>query len=317
MPALRYDAMLATLGSAVPPGPGWVHELKWDGFRVLARLDGGSVDMWSRNGLDATDRFPAVAAALPQGLGGRDAVVDGEVCALDERGRPSFQLLQRGEGTLAYYVFDLLELDGEPLLARPLAERHEELADLVDEGGLVRLSRAFDDGEALLVQATEERREGILAKRADSLYRPGARTRDWVKVKVRVTDVLAIAGWTRGQGARSRFGALVLAARDGDDLVYAGNVGTGFNDAEIDGLLERLRPLERPTSPLARPDPQRAGAAGQRHVGRAGAARPHRDGRVDERRPRALAGLQGPGRRAGVRRGGSEAALSHAFRASR
>jgi bifunctional non-homologous end joining protein LigD len=98
MPAVRYDAMLATLGSAVPPGPAWVHELKWDGFRVLARLAGGSVDMWSRNGLDATHRFPAVAAALPQALGGRDAVVDGEVCALDERGRPSFQLLQRGEG---------------------------------------------------------------------------------------------------------------------------------------------------------------------------------------------------------------------------
>ena len=99
----------------------------------------------------------------------------------------------------------------------------------------MRLSQAFADGEALFAQATEERREGIMSKRADSLYRPGVRTRDWVKVKVRVTDVLAIAGWTHGQGARSRFGALVLAARDGDDLVYAGNVGTGFNDAEIDG----------------------------------------------------------------------------------
>ena len=253
MPDVRYDAMLATLGGAVPPGPDWVHELKWDGFRVLSRLAGGAVEMWSRNGLDATHRFPAVAAALPDGLGGRDAVVDGEVCALDERGRPSFQLLQRGEGTVAYFVFDLLELDGAPQLARPLVERHAALAGVVAEGGLVRLSQTFADGEALFARATEERREGIMSKRTDSTYRPGVRTRDWVKVKVRVTDVLAIAGWTHGQGARARFGALLLAACDGDDLVYAGNVGTGFDDAEIDRLLERLRPLERPTSPLSRP----------------------------------------------------------------
>jgi bifunctional non-homologous end joining protein LigD len=253
MPAVRYEAMLATLGSAVPPGPAWVHELKWDGFRVLARLEGGSVAMWSRNGLDATHRFPAVAAALPEALGGRDAVVDGEVCALDERGRPSFQLLQRGQGQLAYFVFDVLELDGRAQLSRPLVERHAALRELVVEGGLVRVSETFEDGAALFAQATEERREGIMSKRTDSLYRPGVRTRDWVKVKVRVTDVLAIAGWTRGQGARARFGALVLAARDGKGLVYAGNVGTGFDDAEIDRLLERLRPLERPTSPLAQP----------------------------------------------------------------
>ena len=117
----------------------------------------------------------------------------------------------------------------------------------------MRLSQTFADGEALFAQATEERREGIMSKRADSIYRPGYRTRDWIKVKVRQTDVLAIAGWTHGQGARSRLGALLLAARDGDELVYAGNVGTGFNDAEIDRLLERLRPLERATSPLSRP----------------------------------------------------------------
>jgi bifunctional non-homologous end joining protein LigD len=245
--------MLATLGSAVPPGPTWVHELKWDGFRVLARLAGGSVELWSRNGLDATHRFPAVAAALPQGLGGRDAVVDGEVCALDERGRPNFQLLQRGQGRLTYFVFDVLELDGQAQLSRPLVERHAALRVLVVEGGLVRVSETFEDGEALFARATEERREGIMSKRTDSLYRPGVRTRDWIKVKVRATDVLAIAGWTTGQGARARFGALLLAARDGKELVYAGNVGTGFDDAEIDRLLERLGPLERPTSPLSRP----------------------------------------------------------------
>jgi bifunctional non-homologous end joining protein LigD len=233
--------MLATLGSAVPPGPTWVHELKWDGFRVLARLAGGSVELWSRNGLDATHRFPAVAAALPQGLGGRDAVVDGEVCALDEQGR------------LTYFVFDVLELDGQAQLSRPLVERHAALRVLVVEGGLVRVSETFEDGEALFARATEERREGIMSKRTDSLYRPGVRTRDWIKVKVRVTDVLAIAGWTTGQGARARFGALLLAARDGKGLVYAGNVGTGFDDAEIDRLLERLGPLERPTSPLSQP----------------------------------------------------------------
>ena len=281
-------------------------------------LDGGAVDMWSRNGLDSTGRFPAVAAALPQGLGGRDAVVDGEVCALDERGRPELPAAAARRG------------HARVLRLRPARAGRRAAAGAAAGRSATSSWRASSAGRASCASrapSTTARRcsprppsSGWRASSPSAptrVYRPGVRTRDWVKVKVRATDVLAIAGWTHGQGARARFGALVLAARDGDDLVYAGNVGTGFNDAEIDRLLERLRPLERPTSPLVAPDPQRAGAAGQRHLGRAEAARAHRDGRVDERRPRALAGVQGPGRCAGAGRAGPEAALRHEFRPSR
>ena len=247
----EYRPMLAALAEEPPTGPGWLFEVKWDGFRALARVRGGEATLTSRNGNDLTARFEPVARALPGALRTTDCVLDGEVCALDGQGRPSFSAMQQGSGPLVYYVFDLLELEGEPLVALPLSERHARLEALVDENATVRLSAVFDDGEALLEAAKQQGLEGILAKRADSRY-TGRRSREWLKIKTEQSQEFVIAGYTRGHGRREgSFGALVLGVHRGDELVYAGNVGTGFGDAELDRLLALLRPLERPDSPFA------------------------------------------------------------------
>jgi bifunctional non-homologous end joining protein LigD len=219
----------------------------------LCTLREGEATLASRAGNDLTERFAPVARALPLALRTPACVVDGEVCALDEQGRPSFSAMQQGTGTLVVYLFDLLELEGLPLVERPLTERRRHLNELLDRaGGVVRLSEAFDDGKALMSAAVEQGLEGVLAKRADSRYQPGKRTRDWLKVKTRNEAELLIVGYTRGEGRRaSTLGALVLAVRRGEELVWAGNCGTGFTEAEIERLLTLLRPLERRDSPLA------------------------------------------------------------------
>jgi bifunctional non-homologous end joining protein LigD len=149
-------------------------------------------------------------------------------------------------------LFDVLEVDGEPVYELPLAERRKRLKALVDHSSTVRLSEVFTDGEGLLSAAKEQRLEGVVAKRADSPYRPGKRTREWLKVKATESQGLLIAGYTRGEGRRAgTLGALVLGVRRGDELVWAGNCGTGFTEEEIQRLLRRLRPLARKTSPFA------------------------------------------------------------------
>lgn len=249
----RYAPMLATPADEVPRGAGWLFEVKWDGYRALCRLSGGEAELRSRTGNDLTARFAPIARALPRAVKTPDCVLDGELCALDDAGKPSFGALQQGSGTLVLELFDLLELDGEPLVDLPLTERRALLERLVDgRAGAVRLSEAFPDGEALLAAAKAQGLEGILAKRADSRYRPGKRTRDWLKVKARPRQELAIAGYTKGAGSRAgTLGALVLAVERGGELVWAGNCGTGFTEAERKRLAARLRPLERRTSPLA------------------------------------------------------------------
>ena len=248
----RYEPMLATLAGEVPKGPGWLYEVKWDGYRTIARLRGGEASLTSRTGKDQTARFASIARALPGALRSPDCVVDGEICALDSHGRPSFAEMQQGSGKTVIYLFDLLELDARPLLDLPLVERHGMLSALVDrDGGTVRVSDTFDDGDALYRAAREQGLEGIVAKRGQSRYQPGKRTGDWIKVKVHDRQEFVIAGYTRGTGRRAAsLGALVLGVFEGDDLVWVGNCGTGFTDAEIDRLLGRLRPLERTTTPF-------------------------------------------------------------------
>src|SRR5207248_5813554 len=230
-----------------PKGPGWLFEVKWDGFRALARVTQGVAKLARRQGNDLTQRFATVAKEIPKAVKTPDCVLDGEVCALDEQGRSSFSLMQQGKpGTaIVYFVFDLLELEGESLVDRPLTERRKQLEKLLDRRNrTVRLSEAFDDGEALLEAAKQQRLEGIMAKRADSRYAVGRRTRDWLKVKTHGRQEFLIAGYTKGQGRRAgRFGSLVLAVRKGRELVYAGDVGTGFKERDIDELLARFKPL--------------------------------------------------------------------------
>jgi bifunctional non-homologous end joining protein LigD len=249
-----YLPMLATLAEDVPRGAGWAFEVKWDGYRAITTVVGSDAVLTSRKGNDLTPRFENVAREIVKAVKTPDCVLDGEVCALDESGRSSFSAMQQGKaGTpLVYYVFDVLEVEGEPLVDLPLAERRKRLEQLLDKRNkTVRLSGAFDDGEALLEAAKEKQLEGIIAKRRDSRYIPGRRTRDWLKIKTHHEQEFVVAGYTKGTGRRaSSFGSLVLGYFLGDELVYAGNVGTGFNAKEIEKLLDELRPLKRGTSPF-------------------------------------------------------------------
>jgi bifunctional non-homologous end joining protein LigD len=247
-----YEPMLATLAGEVPRGDGWLFEVKWDGFRAVARLDGGEARLTSRRGNDLTERFAVVARALERAVRTSDCVLDGEVCALDDRGRSSFSVMQQGSGPLVYYVFDVLEVEGTPLVDLPLAERRERLAALLpSRSDTLRLSEAFEDGEALYAAAKRQGLEGVVAKRADSRYLPGRRTRDWLKVKTHQEQEFVIAGYTKGRGKRSgRLGSLVLGVNEGGELRYVGNCGTGFSEDEIDRLMAALRPLERTTAPF-------------------------------------------------------------------
>ena len=222
--------------------------MKWDGYRAIAYVRGGETTLLSRNDNDLTQRFSNVAKEIAKAVKSPNAVLDGEVCALDEQGRSSFSAMQQGSRPLVYYAFDLLELDGEPQLDLPLAERQARLAKLLDKRNrTVRLSETFDDGDALYEAAKQQQLEGIMAKRADSRYYPGRRTRDWLKVKTHGRQEFLIAGYTHGGGRRA--GIVRLAdprdARRRASCSYVGNVGTGFNDAEIRRLLAQLKPLRR------------------------------------------------------------------------
>ena len=253
----KYAPMLATLSDEkhLPRGEGWEFEIKWDGYRIVSRVAGGEPALRTRRDQDYTERFANVATELVKALKTPDCVVDGEVCALDDEGRPSFSAMQQAKpGTpIVYYLFDLLEVEGEPIVDLPLSERRRRLEKLLDRRNrTVQFSESFDDGPALLAAAEERRLEGVMGKRLDSRYQPGRRSRDWLKFKAHAEQEFVVAGYTRGQGRREgSFGALVLGAYEGGELGWVGNVGTGFDDAEIERLLKTLRPLARKTSPFA------------------------------------------------------------------
>jgi bifunctional non-homologous end joining protein LigD len=248
----QYEPMRAMTAEAPPIGEGWVFEPKWDGYRAIVGVVGGEVTLTSRNGNDLTERFGEVARAAAHAITTPNAVLDGEICALDEQGRSRFSLLQENAGIPVLVLFDLLELESEPLVGLPLTERRRRLEEIVAATGGVLVSPQFDDGVALLAAAREQGLEGVVAKKADSQYRPGRRSPDWHKVKLRQTQEVVVAGYTKGQGRRAAgFGALVVGVHDAGVLRWAGNVGTGFSEREIERLLTLLRPLERPDSPFA------------------------------------------------------------------
>ncbi len=248
----EYAPMLATLTEDVPTGKGWSFEVKFDGYRALAYLHGSEAHLVSRNGNDLTTRFEDVSRALSSAIKTPDCVLDGEVCALDEQGRSSFSAMQQGSGPIVYYVFDVLEVEGESLVDRPLEKRREELVRLLDRRNrTVLLSEAFDDGPGLKKAAAEQELEGIVAKKAGSRYEAGRRSRNWLKIKAHGRQEFIVAGYTRGKGRRSgTLGSLVLAVSRGNGLEYVGNVGTGFTEKEIEKLLTKLRPLEQASSPF-------------------------------------------------------------------
>jgi bifunctional non-homologous end joining protein LigD len=268
--------MLASTADAPFSRPGWLFEVKYDGVRTLAvKETGGAVRLLARTGGDRSRLYPEIARAVAR-LPLASFAIDGEIVALDERGRSSFERVQRRftqtdaaaiaraqrEVPVAYQAFDLLGALGCDVRGLPLARRKELLAGFVPALGVVRFSDHVEgDGQRLFEAAAAHGLEGVIAKRADSRYESGRRSKHWLKVKAPRTSPFLVAGWTRGQGSRERLGALLLAAwRDGE-LCYAGSAGSGLDEGTIGALLPRLESLRLPQPPCAGvPDPPPRGA---------------------------------------------------------
>jgi bifunctional non-homologous end joining protein LigD len=251
----RISPMLATLIQKPFTDPDWYFEAKLDGYRIMAFVRGGKTDLQSRHFQDYTDRFPAVAEELSE-QPVDEAIFDGELVSLDEKGKPCFQCLQQhlllkrgdiqGDYTLIYYVFDILYLDGFDLTGATQSDRVSILAKTLVSGRYVKkISRFEGDGAEIFSAAIEAGFEGVIAKKRDASYQQGKRSLDWLKIKGTLADEFVIAGYTSGQGARSgAFGSLVLGQYDDNgNLVYTGNVGTGFDERLLDDLKNRMEKL--------------------------------------------------------------------------
>jgi bifunctional non-homologous end joining protein LigD len=244
--------MLATLTDAPFDDPDWVFESKWDGFRMVASIEHGKVTLYSRNGRLLSDSYRPVARALERI--GRDAVLDGELVALDAHGVSHFQLLQnalRSAARLRYCIFDLMRLEGKDLRRQPLIERKQRLEPLLPKDDILGFSaHRPEHGKRYFAEAQRQGLEGLMAKRARSPYRSGVRSADWLKIKTGRRQEVAIVGFTAPRGSRPYFGALVLAVRDGDAWRYAGHVGTGFSHATLEQIHGLLGPLRTAASPF-------------------------------------------------------------------
>ena len=272
----RIAPMMATLAPDVPDGDDWAYEVKWDGVRAILYTGGGRARLTSRNLRDVTSRYLELRE-LGRTLGTREVVLDGEIVTFDESGKPSFGQLQRrmhvaSESTvrrlmktipIVYMIFDLLYLDGRSLMRLPYEERRRMLDELELSGPHWRVpSYHVGQGRALLEASREQGLEGVIAKRLDSIYEPGRRSRAWLKVKNRPRQEVVIGGWLPGEKGRSgRIGSLAVGYYDitADEaarkdrpqhLVYAGNVGTGFTEETLERLAELLEPLRRDESPF-------------------------------------------------------------------
>jgi bifunctional non-homologous end joining protein LigD len=244
--------MLATLGDiqTFTGGADWAYEMKWDGYRAIATVQDGALSFRSRNGLDFTATYPELgelADAVAE-----DSVLDGEIVALDPKGRPSFELLQGHKVPVQFFVFDALRLGGEQVEKLPYEERRDRLEAAVSETGTIKVpGDAGRDLKKALATSSKLGLEGVMAKRRDSSYREGARSRDWIKLKHTRTQEVVIGGWRPGKGARAdTVGSLLVGINEGGALRYAGRVGTGFTDAELTKLRARLDKLARQTTPL-------------------------------------------------------------------
>jgi bifunctional non-homologous end joining protein LigD len=254
--------MLATLVPAPFDDADWLFEVKWDGFRVEAVVEAGTVQLWTRGRQDAAGYFGPFLSP-PTWLRATDAVLDGEVIALDHRGEPDFALLQAqirrrgadtGDGQLIYQVFDLLRLDGVSLLEVPLEERKARLKAVLGDDKRVRYSdHVVGTGLAFFEAARVRALEGIVAKRRSSAYEPGRRGGNWLKIKIRPEQELIVVGWTTGKGYAADLGAVLVAVQDGGRLRYVGRVGTGFKADSRADLLARLAPLAAPAPALDLP----------------------------------------------------------------
>jgi DNA ligase D-like protein (predicted ligase) len=253
---------LTQLVDAAPEGDEWLHEIKFDGYRMHARLNRGAVKLLTRTGLDWTHKYPAIAKAVAE-LDARQAYLDGELCGVGPEGITSFSIVQLASDSgnaaaLVFFLFDLLYLDSADLRARPLIERKERLSTLLANAApcLHYSDHVVGRGRAFYDKACAMHVEGIVSKRIEVPYTPGNRGL-WRKVKSLNRAEFVVVGWTDPEGRRPYLGALLLAYYDPDGkLIYAGRAGTGMNDAELERLWHRLQPLATDAMPLDVPPPR-------------------------------------------------------------
>ncbi|MGV8941046.1 MAG: DNA ligase D [Lysobacter sp.] len=256
----EFAPQLASLRGSPPAGVGWLHELKWDGYRLLARIDGGKASLRSRNGLDWTADYPEIVAALEH-LGVASAHLDGELIALDDSGHDSFAALQRtiqgtATATLRYVLFDLPSLAGVNLTGTRLDARkallEQLLAGSTPPGVLAYSQHILGHGAEVFAASRSQGMEGIVSKAVEARYTPG-RSSSWLKIKHAQTDEFIVVGFTAPKGSRAGFGSLLMATRDAGRLKYVGRVGTGFDDALLRHLATRLQRLSRDEATVALP----------------------------------------------------------------
>ncbi|RFM27509.1 DNA ligase D [Deminuibacter soli] len=246
--------MLATLVNEPFDKEGWLYEIKWDGYRAIALCNGQKVNLLSRNNKLFNEKFYPVQTAVQQW--NINAVVDGEICVINEKGIAHFGSLQNwrseADGELVYYVFDLLWLDGYNLMDEPLVQRRALLKQLVPAGGIIRFSENFATSAVDFLKAAGEMgMEGIMAKKADSLYLPGERTRDWLKIKTHKRHEVVIGGYTRNDDSLKAFSSLLVGVYNKGKLQYTGKIGTGFNDQLQRQLMQQFKPLVIKTCPFS------------------------------------------------------------------
>jgi bifunctional non-homologous end joining protein LigD len=259
--SLRFPVvpMKATLGQLPTDDEGWAYEVKWDGYRTLAFVDGGRVRLQSSNSIDVTARYPELAP-LAEDVGVDRLILDGELVVLDGRGRPRFELIQRKEVDhleAAFFVFDVLAIGDHDTISLPYEERRRLLREVLDDGPNWQVpAHRLGDGRALLDATIAQELEGVMAKRLGTTYRPGARSKDWRKVKNRQQADVVIGGYSPGTGNRSNtFGSLLVGRWEGDRLAFAGGVGSGFTQRRLEELKARFDGLRTHACPFDPPPP--------------------------------------------------------------
>lgn len=250
--------MMANSAKEPFDSPDWLFEVKLDGYRAITVFAlGGKVRLWSRNELPLEQKFPAVAKAVAR-LKLGSTILDGEIVVEDENGIPRFQLLQRFQkqptAPTVYYLFDLLWCDGFDLTGKTILQRRAQLEKIIKPVAGIQLSSYVENhGIALFQMVKEKGMEGIIAKRKDSIYRPGKRTSDWLKIKARLQQEFVVGGFTEPRGSRKYFGALVLGAYSRGKLRHYGYVGSGFSEKDLKEAIDRMKPFFTDSPPFENP----------------------------------------------------------------
>ncbi len=250
----KLTPMLATLTDQPFDAPGWLYEIKWDGYRTLAFINKKEIELKSRNNKSFNEKFYPIYEAVSHWP--IRAIVDGEIIVINEQGLSDFSALQEwrseADGQLIYYVFDLLWFNGQDLTQRPLSERKALLQKHIPADGMIRFSQSFDtSGTEFFGVAKKLGLEGMIAKRADGLYYPGERSREWLKIKTSQRQEVVIGGYTRNEGTRKPFSSLLVGVFENGKFQYTGKIGTGFNDKLQKELIQQFKPLAIKTCPFA------------------------------------------------------------------